>query len=137
MFEPGSRRTSRLAITFMVVGLALSAAAIVYNNSLIAPQELPPVGPLDEERRATIDAVTATLLVTFAVFLAFLIGSYLMIRFGRLLLDRSPPARTEYIDAWSRYRVSDAEIAAVSDDLKAMSGDDPGSPPKPPPTDEK
>jgi hypothetical protein len=115
-------RPSRLAIVFVVVGLALSAIGIAY---LAAPveRELPAITrPPDELRIQQLDALLRMLTHSFFLFLAFLLGSYLMVRIGRRVLDRKQAAqRTAYVDAWSNYRLSQDEIdtatARLDDDF--------------------
>ena len=66
-------------------------------------------------RRAA--SLSLVILLTFVLFLAFLIGSYLIVRTGRhFRRRRERTAPTEYVDAWSSYRLSDEEIARATDE---------------------
>ena len=56
--------------------------------------------------------------VVFYYFLAFLIGSYLIVCVGRRILDRKTErVRTEYVDAWGDYRLTQDEIDTASAQL--------------------
>jgi hypothetical protein len=116
-------RPSRLAIVFVLVGLALSAIGIAYLMSP-AERELPPISAShDELRLQQLNALLLRMLThSFLIFLAFLVGSYVMVRVGRRVLShREPPRRSEYVDAWSNYRLSQDEIdtatARLDDDF--------------------
>ena len=113
-------RPSRRAIVFVVVGLALSAIGIAYILSPIE-RELPPITvPQDEVRVQQLNALFRMLTHSFFVFLAFLIGSYLMVRVGRRVLCHSPSGnRSEYSDAWGSYRLTQEEIDTASNGLDA------------------
>jgi hypothetical protein len=102
-------RPSRLPIVFVVVGLALSAIGVAY---LVSPAErvlLP-----ESETKASarqFHALFRMLTHSFFIFLAFLLGSYLMVRIGRRVLHQEPSGRrSQYVDAWSNYRLSQEEI---------------------------
>ena len=104
-------RPSRLAIVFVLVGLALSAIGIAYLMSPAERELLPITVPHDELRIQQLNALFRMLTHSFFIFLAFLIGSYLMVRTGRRVLSgREPPRRSEYVDAWSSYRLWQDEI---------------------------
>jgi hypothetical protein len=111
-------RPSRLAISFVVVGLALSAIGIAYIMSPIE-RELPPLDAPEVQARAQqLDALFRMLANSFLLFLVFLLGSYLMIRIGRRVLYQGPAGnRSEYVDAWSQYRLSQEEIDTATDVL--------------------
>ena len=113
-------RPSRLAIIFVVVGLALSAIGIAYILSPIE-RELPPItAPQDELRVQQLNALFRMLTHSFFIFLAFLLGSYLMVRIGRRVLHPTVSGkRSEYVDAWGNYRLSQEEIDTASDGLDA------------------
>ena len=114
---------SRLAISFVLVGLALSAVGIAYIIYAGRERELPPItAPQNDVRIQQLDALLRMLTHSFFIFLAFLFGSYLMVRIGRSVLGRRhSPQRTEYVDAWSQYRLSQDEIdtatARLDDDF--------------------
>lgn len=128
--RPEHRHPSRLAIAFVVVGLALSAIGIGYMVHLGRPRSLPAVAAAEGGPRATepsalyreLNALYRMLLHAFLLFLAFLFGSYLMVRIGRRVLHRQAlKERTEYVDAWASYRLTQDEIdtatAELDDDL--------------------
>lgn len=137
--QPKQRHPSRLAIAFVVVGLALSAIGIRYMVHLGRPRSLPPVAVSDEAQpRAAepsalyreLNALYRMLLHAFVLFLAFLFGSYLMVRIGRRVLHRKPfRERTEYVDAWASYRLTQDEIDTATAEL------DDDFPPETPPGD--
>jgi len=106
------RHPSRLAIVFVVVGLALSAIGIAYIVYAGRPRSLPPVSvPDDQARVAELKALYRMLLHSFLLFLAFLFGSYLMVRIGRRMLERKPVReKSEYVDVWGNYRLTQDEI---------------------------
>jgi hypothetical protein len=110
---------SRLAISFVVVGLALSAIGIAYIMSPIE-RELPPLDePQVQAHAQQLDALFRMLTHSFFVFLAFLLGSYLMVRIGRrVLYHGSSGNRSEYVDAWGSYRLSQEEIDTATDGLE-------------------
>lgn len=116
-------RPSRLAISFVLVGLALSAVGIAYIIYAGRERELPPItAPQTDVRVQQLNALLRMLTHSFFIFLAFLLGSYLMVRIGRGVLSRRhTPQRTEYVDAWSHYRLSQDEIdtatARLDDDF--------------------
>ncbi len=127
------RGPSKLAIAFVVVGLALSAAGIVYIIYAGRPRQLPPVAeqPLPPEMRVReLEALLRMLTQSFIVFMAFLLGSYVMVRVGRALLGpRHEDTRpSEYVDAWGQYRLSDEHVEAAARQLR----DAVGGPPEPP-----
>jgi hypothetical protein len=125
---------SRLAIGFVVVGLALSAIGIAYIIYSGRPRELPPLSDPEPHRQRVeqVDALLRMLMHSFFLFMAFLFGSYLMVRIGRRVLDHKPGrARTEYVDAWGSYRLTQDEIETASARL-----DDDFPPDTPPPQQE-
>lgn len=114
---------SRLAITFVVVGLGLSAIGIAYMTYAGRPRELPPISaPASEsgveQNIEQLEALTRMMMHSFFLFLAFLFGSYLMVRIGRAVLSRRPArTRAAYVDAWSNYRLTQDEIDTASAQL--------------------
>lgn len=103
------------------MGLTLSASGVGYMWYAGRPRRLEAEhGPADLEAAldtgaTQLQALTDMLLVTFLLFIAFVIGSYVMVRFGRLFLSRQRlGGRTPYVDAWGAYRLTDADIAAAT-----------------------
>ncbi|GMU83216.1 MAG: hypothetical protein AMXMBFR47_30870 [Planctomycetota bacterium] len=133
-----SPQESRFAGAFIVIGLSLAAVGILYLVWMQRVQELGPM-PLDGSDE-TVDepspfakpfALFSALVITFVLFLAFLVGSYLMVRVGRMLVDRgTPPRETKYVDAWGSYRLTEAQI---EDALREDPPPDPGGEPRPDP----
>ncbi len=115
-------RPSRLAITFVVVGLALSAIGIAYLIYAGRARHLPPLTTPEVDllvKKQQLDALFRMLLHSFFLFLAFILGSYLMVRIGRRVLYHKPHhARTEYHDAWGNYRLSQDEIDTATANLE-------------------
>ncbi len=105
-------RPSRLAVVFVVVGLALSAIGIAYIIYAGRARELPPLTePQDDVRIQQLDALLRMMMHSFFLFLAFLVGSYLMVRIGRGVLRQKPFRQSsEYVDAWGNYRLTQDEI---------------------------
>jgi len=127
-------RPSRLAIGFVVLGLALSAVGIAYIIYAGRARELPPVNTQTEMARVQqYRALYRMLMHSFFLFLAFLLGSYVMIRLGRVVMRASTPENsTEYVDAWGAYRLSQDDIDTASARLdEDFPPDTP--PPEPPP----
>ena len=127
------RRPSKLAIAFVVVGLALSAAGVAYIIYAGRPRQLPPVAEqaFSPQRRVQeLEALLRMLTQSFVIFMAFLLGSYLMVRIGRALLgpQHRESRPTEYVDAWGQYRLSEEQVEAASRQLR----DALGTPPEPP-----
>jgi hypothetical protein len=78
----------------------------------------------------------AVLLLSGLLVLIFAIGAYLLIRVGRAVTQK-PPAQagpTQYADAWSQYRISDAEVDAAMRNWEDVPPDaEPPGPAKPEP----
>jgi len=105
-------RRHRLAATLVLVGLALAAVGIGYNIYAGRPRSLPPLtsapqpAPIEQAK-----ALLAMLTYSFLIFLAFLLGSYLILRLGRRLVGRPTPRRpSRYVDVWSSYRLTKEQI---------------------------
>ena len=145
--QPEQRRPSRLAVTFVVVGLALSALGIAYLSYAGRARRLPsllstasaPAHRAKVERIGEAKALMRMLLHSSLLFLAFVFGSYLIVRIGRDMLDRrAQRAGSEYVDAWSHYRLTQEEIdtatGGLEDDIPPESppGDSQREPPETP-----
>ena len=136
-----TQQESRFAGAFIVIGLSLAAVGVLYLVWMQRVQELGPItldagGTPQEEPNPTNKpvALVSALVTTFVMFLAFLVGSYLMVRVGRYLVDHGTTARqTNYVDAWGSYRLTEAEIeAALREDPPDESGDGPRPDPSEP-----
>jgi len=71
-------------------------------------------------------ALYGTLTLSALLVLVFLVGSYVMIRAGRAMLARPRrPRPTEYVDAWSHYRLREEQPPDTK--LPEQGGDQPGA----------
>jgi hypothetical protein len=119
-------RSSRVAAIFVALGLSLAAGGIAFNLWMLRVQELPPAVPgrLTPTPKA-MNMMSAYLVAAFVLVTAFVVGSFVMVRTGRLFVDRSPRStRTEYVDAWGHYRISKDEIDAVIGEAPPPPDDD-------------
>ena len=107
-----SQRSHRLAVTFVVIGLFLSSLGIAYIIYAGRWRQLPPISvPEETVKLQQSKALFRMLVNTFLIFLSFLLGSYLMVRFGRLFSRVKPVENhTDYTDAWSNYRLTQEEL---------------------------
>ncbi|MBI5863858.1 MAG: hypothetical protein HZB38_05005 [Planctomycetes bacterium] len=134
-------RSSRLAAVFVTLGLALAVGGIAFNIWMLRVQELPPLTKaLTPERGPSlIRAMSSSLVGVFVLVMAFVLGSFVMVRIGRYFLDRTPPLPpTAHVDVWSSYRLTEAEIEAATcdeddDRTDEESDDESESPPDGPP----
>lgn len=111
--------SSRVAAVLIALGLSLALGGIAFHLWMLRVQELPPIDQSHTSRdpRTTLRGMSNTLWITFTLASAFIVGSFVMVRAGRYFLDKSPRSpRTEYVDAWGRYRVSEEEIDAATQD---------------------
>lgn len=141
MTKPVDRPPSRLVILLVLTGLSLVLAAICYTmirnrRGSADLVESPAVGSLRSPQMDAIQRLRllmALLLVTALGIIAFVIGSYLAIKFGRNLIKRDLGGKpTQYVDAWANYRLSPEALEALdNDDLpphQPGSSDDGSSP---------
>lgn len=121
-------RSSRLAATLIALGLSLAAGGIAFNLWMLRVQELPPAGTgriNSEDAPKMLNMMSSYLVAAFVLVTAFVVGSFVMVRAGRFFIDRSPRSpRTEYVDAWGHYRISEAEIDAATGGPPSASTDD-------------
>lgn len=123
----GNLRESRLAIPVIIVGLLMSCTGIAYIAYTYLPQSLPaaplqrePVEPSTEYELSQTARILAGVMLTGLILLVFIVGAYLMIKIGRMVLGTSTrDPRTTYHDAWSNYRLTDDQINAVLEDYGA------------------
>jgi hypothetical protein len=118
--QPEQRPPSRLAAGFVIVGLTLSAIGIAYIIYAGRERELPPISaPEPDPRIEQLHALLTLLMLSFFLVLVFLLGSYLMVRIGRGLLARKRLRhRTEYVDGWGSYRLTQDQIDSATQQLK-------------------
>lgn len=102
-----------LAVVLSLAGLAIVFAALAYVWILHrrdAGAE-PPTDPIQR-----LKLMLAAMLVAVLSIIGFLLGSYLVIRVGKSLLNRKIGGQpTTYVDAWSNYRLTEEEIDSVSE----------------------
>ncbi len=117
MGERAQRPLGRMALLLVLVVLALTSALIAYAMSvklgslpIVAPP--PEAGGPDPTQRLKL--LLALVLASVLAILAFVVGAYLFIRLGRSVMEKPvSDGPTEFVDAWSSYRVSQEEIDAV------------------------
>jgi hypothetical protein len=113
--------TGRLAVLLIVLALLLVVCVALYffiTNRLAASVARLAAGEVSREAvMAELSRMVAILLGAALAILAFAIGAYVFIGIGRAI---SRPAAskepTKYIDAWGRYRVSDEQIRAATEE---------------------
>lgn len=106
------QRTSRLAIWFVIIGLSLAATGLSYISWAGRERQIPAVSNEAALRTAkSLQIGVATLIISLVLFLVFMLGAYLINRVARLIPTAEPSTtRTEYVDVWSEYRVTDQQI---------------------------
>jgi len=130
------------ARTLTIAALILAAAppaVMSASTALLAQAAQPGVAQVEAEAaeqpaaRAPdarrMRSLYTTLTVTLLLLLAFVVGTYVMVRVGRAIVRR-PRRRepTRYVDAWTGYRLSEQEIERATDETSATdSGPDSGS----------
>ncbi len=112
-------RPGRLALVLTACGLMFLVTIGLYffvENRLrvsaarVAANELP-----REAVSTEIIRLVAVLLGCLLLILLFVLGGYLFLRLGRAVSQEPLGDKpTEYIDAWSRYRLSDEQIRAAT-----------------------
>jgi hypothetical protein len=108
----------RVAVLVMLGALVLTVSALLYLFLLrmLRPVELQPsaADPVLALRRK----LTLLLLIVLGaclLILVFAIGAYLVLRIGRAVARRQLGGTpTEYVDAWSHYRLSEQDIASAT-----------------------
>ena len=132
MPAPTRSNYGRIVTGAVLSALLLTVAAIVYVYMARHGGTVVIDGLTNEEREqlklqeATRLVTLLTILLTSALLiLLFVIGTYLVIRAGQFVSrDRVGGRPTDYVDAWSEYRLSDEQLFAATDEGK--SGDDSG-----------
>jgi hypothetical protein len=109
-------------LTIAVVLLAAAPPAVMSASTAVLAQAAPP-GVTQGETQAPeqtgapvaaarqMRSLYTTLTVTLLLLLAFVVGTYVIVRVGRAMV-RKPRQReaTRYVDAWTGYRLSEQEI---------------------------
>lgn len=117
MAEPRQRPLGRMALLLVLVVLAMTSALAAYAMS-VKLRNLPIVSPPPEaggpDPTQRLKLLLALVLAAVLAILAFVVGAYLFIRLGRSLMEKPvSDGPTEFVDAWSSYRVTQEEIDAV------------------------
>lgn len=110
---------STAATWFVMTGLSLAAIGLLYifyyggkGAFLPAVQREEPT-PIAEWR-----ALVTMLTHSFLILLAFLVGSYVMVKAGRSIVRRREArGQTKYVDGWGSYRLSQEEIDSAAQQL--------------------
>jgi len=118
-FYRGPRLLGRIAVAIMLAALVLAACVGVY---LFLERRVPPVAPYGqtgdlarETLRAQLTVLLAVLLAVSLVILVFAIGAYLLLRAGHAVSQERLGGRpSTYVDAWSRYRLTDEQISRAT-----------------------
>jgi hypothetical protein len=118
----------------MVIALLLTVCVAMYL-ALVRVMETPgPSQVTDDPAVALRGKLTLLLLIVLCatlLILMFAIGAYLLLRAGRAVSrQRLGGKPTEYVDAWSQYRLSDEQIEAATREEERPRR--PGAPPRPP-----
>ncbi len=132
----GERRGGTLATVFVVVGLALSAIGVAYMMYAGRPRQLPALTTQPAAARPPVEqaeAMMAMLTYSFIIFMVFLIGAYIIVRVGRHFREKYRPAsRSELVDIWSNYRLSEEEIESAAQQWEALWPQQPEDDQRPP-----
>lgn len=106
----GVRPRWRLALLFVIAGVLLVTSALlaVIRDSDPASGAARPATELPAPQR--IGVLVTVLIIIFLLFLGFLLGSFIIVRLGRYLKRERSRSQTAYVDAWSRYRVTQEQI---------------------------
>ncbi len=119
MFRAGDQPQGRTALLLILLALILMVAAASY---LMFARDVGP-GPVSATEadssgtpvnKIAVQSMFYKLLILLAsvlLIMVFVIGSYLLIRVGRAVTGKPVGGKpTEYVDAWSSYRVTDDQI---------------------------
>lgn len=119
-----------------LIALALAATLV---PAALANAPLTDDDPLHEPASRRVISSLAALLLSGLLVLILTIGAYLVIRIGRVVAQKPRALQpTEYVDAWSRYRISESEVESAMRRLadEPPAGDEPApedGPPDPDP----
>lgn len=113
------RSPGRIAMMIMVIVLLITVCAALY---LVLERRLRPVGSRLASGELTRQALGTELTLLLVILLGsvlliliFVIGSYLFIRVGRAVSQKRVGGEpTKYVDAWSRYRLTEEQIEAAT-----------------------
>lgn len=146
MAQPPAGSYGRAAMigVLMALGLTICAAVFVFV-SRYGPEATSLDAALNDpaaeaQRLRRLSGLLIILLISALLVLLFVIGSYLVIRIGRIVRTPISGRPTPYVDAWSSYRVTDEQIAAATSeyppDSRRKRSDHPNQEPPADPDDE-
>jgi len=125
-------RHRRLAVGFVFAGLLLAVSGVIYLGWSGRERSLPAVAatrPVPPDLATRTEAMLRMLILVSGILLTFIVGSYVMVKLGRAFLarreERTP---TQYVDAWSNYRLTEEEIARTMAHLEKPSEGPPDGP---------
>jgi hypothetical protein len=120
---PPTRRPAYLPI--VALALAFGCAPAGGQDPSGDPGGTVATRPSDAAAKQRAKALYGILTITALLAIAFLLGSSVMIRAGRALTARRRLRKqTEYIDAWSRYRLTDEQLREYGHAPDHEAGDD-------------
>jgi hypothetical protein len=130
MPNPAGKSYGRAATVGVLLALLLTITAGVYvfaarfGQPSLAIDAVDPVAQTRHFTRLTL--LLTILLASVLLVLLFVIGSYFVIRLGKILRTPVGGTPTPYVDAWRSYRVTDEEIAqATAEDEPEVGPDAP------------
>ncbi len=126
---PGRPSDGRIFTWFVLAGIGLLVAATMYlylGRAMyypVIPTEFDPADPVSAAQERRLKALLVLLLAAALLILVFVLGAYLVIRLGRAVTESSVGGKpTRYVDAWSRYRISDEQVTAATREDDAPPG---------------
>jgi len=143
MSEPSRPTYGRAAMIGVLIALMLvvSVAVGLFLSHYRREKTLPLFGTDPDPEVAKwqqLIILLTILLVSALLILLFVVGSYLLIRIGRLVAHNPLGGKpTPYVDAWSGYRLTDEQIAAATAEQEPHDdqGEGPSDSGSPPPSD--
>jgi hypothetical protein len=122
------------SIVLLLLLLTVSAGvyfALVRPSAAFAPFTDGDEGLTRIHQGRRLSAILAVLLMSLLAILAFLVGAYLLIRIGRALVQKRVGGEpTQYVDIWSRYRISEQQIDDLTRESSADDDDERDGPPR-------
>lgn len=135
MPNPFSSRavSRRLAVGFVVTGLLLSGTGLAYlawSGGERTLPALPTTRAVSPDLHTRSKALLRSLMLISGMALMFIVGSYAMVKIGRAFLARRERrSPTQYVDAWSNYRLTEDEIERTMSHLEDPRDGPAGGPP--------
>ncbi len=110
--------TSAGRATLVITSLGLIFMLVLLVWMALSTQRMPSPLADEGEVKTELKRMSALLVILFTALLLilfFVISAYAILRIGRTLSESRVGGKpTEYVDAWSRYRLSEEEIAAAT-----------------------